>query len=88
MLLIARIDAESGKLISSNVDIEDHDHILGTTVKATNSLAEAISEAEGKGASAAEVNNVEKTWTEHHKLSTFNEGILLLFTVSSDPNIC
>ena len=92
MLLIARTDAESGKLISSTVDILDHEYIKcvhfilyarwscetdsvlrGTTVPGKG-LAEVIQEAELRGATAAEIDKVEKDWLVEHPLCTFNQG--------------
>ena len=32
MLLLARSDAESARLLSSTVDVADHEFVLGTTV--------------------------------------------------------
>lgn len=75
MLLIARTDSESGKLISSNVDIADHAHILGTTKQSTLSLAHVLSNAEARGASAAETDTVEREWTTEHVLVTFDQGM-------------
>ncbi|RDB29201.1 2-methylisocitrate lyase, mitochondrial [Hypsizygus marmoreus] len=75
MLLIARTDSESGKLIASNVDTADHEHILGTTTPATESLAQVLSDAEARGASGAEVDQLEKDWTASHELSTFNHAV-------------
>ena len=77
MLLIARTDAETASLISSTVDINDHQYILGTT-KSGSALAEEISEAETRGATSDELQNMESRWFEIHKLCTFNEGLNLL----------
>ena len=74
MLLIARTDSESGKLISSDVDVSDHEFILGTTTKSTKSLAQLISEAETRGATGAEIDQLEKDWTAGHDMVTFNQG--------------
>ncbi|KAJ3521989.1 hypothetical protein NM688_g8940 [Phlebia brevispora] len=74
MLLIARTDAESGRLISSTVDVLDHEFIRGTTVPGKG-LAELIQEAEARGATAAEVDSIEKDWLETHPLMTFNEAV-------------
>jgi len=75
MLLIARTDSESGKLISSNVDISDHEFIVGTTTKGSNSLAQVLANAEARGASGAEVDQLEKEWTESHDMCTFNQAV-------------
>lgn len=80
MLLIARSDAESGKLISSNVDINDHEFIIGTTTPGT-PLADEIAEAEMQGATAAELETIEKKWIREHKMCTFNQGKHVFFVV-------
>lgn len=77
MLLIARTDAESARLISSTVDVRDHQHILGVAADSwgeRRALAEAVEEAEASGASAAEVGKVESEWLERNKLLTFDQG--------------
>lgn len=74
MVLIARTDAESGKLISSTVDVLDHEYIKGTTVPGKG-LAEVIQEAEARGATGAEVDKIEKEWLEQHPLCTFNQAV-------------
>lgn len=73
MHVIARTDSESGKLISSTVDPDDHEFILGTTKKGK-ALAQVLAEAEANGASGAEVDMLEKEWTEKNKLCTFDQG--------------
>ncbi|KAF8899206.1 isocitrate lyase [Infundibulicybe gibba] len=75
MLLIARTDSESGKLISSTVDVNDHEFVLGTTTKGTKGLAQVLDEAEARGATGAEVDQLEKSWTEDHKMCTFNQAV-------------
>lgn len=87
MLLIARTDSESARLISSNVDISDHEFILGTTTKGTDSLAQVLAEAEAKGATGAQIDLLEKEWSESHHMCTFNEGAVIptpLRTVAHD----
>jgi len=87
MLLIARTDSESGKLISSNVDITDHEFIVGTITKGSRPLAQVLAEAEAKGATGAEVDRLEREWTESHEMCTFNQGklsrTLFLFALTS-----
>ncbi|KAM6498624.1 isocitrate lyase [Amanita muscaria] len=75
MLLIARTDSESGKLLSSNIDSADHEHILGTTTQDKRALAEVLAEAEAKGASGLEIDRVEKEWMSNHELCTFNQAV-------------
>jgi isocitrate lyase len=74
MLLIARTDSEAGKLISSTVDVADHEFILGTTKPASKSLAQVVSEAEAAGKSGREIDQVEDVWLRDHPLCTFNQG--------------
>ena len=75
MLLIARTDAESAKLISSTVDVADHEFIIGTTTPG-NALADEVAQAEADGASAAELEALETKWLKEHDMCTFNEGRL------------
>ncbi|KLO15061.1 isocitrate lyase and phosphorylmutase [Schizopora paradoxa] len=74
MLLIARTDAESAKLISSTVDVADHEFIIGTTTPG-NALADEVSQAEADGASAAELEALETKWLKEHDMCTFNEAV-------------
>ena len=74
MLLIARTDSESGNLLSSNIDIADHEFILGTTIPSSKSLAQILSDAEARGATGPEIDALELEWTASHKMCTFNEG--------------
>lgn len=81
MLLIARTDAESAKLISSNIDAADHPYILGTTHAGADvvPLAEALANAEATGKTGPEIDQLEAEWTSGHELCTFDEGDLLSF---------
>lgn len=76
MLLIARTDSEAGKLISSTVDMNDHEFIKGVTTPASKSLAQVLQEAEATGKSGKEIDHIEAAWVTSHKLVTFNEGVL------------
>ena len=73
-LLIARTDSESGKLISSAIDVRDHEYILGVT-EDVEPLAETLQAMELEGASGAEIDKYEAEWVNEHKLVTFDEGI-------------
>ena len=72
-LVIARTDAESGKLLSSAVDARDHEFILGLT-EDVEPLAETIQIMESEGASGAEIDAFEVKWVKDHKLVSFDEG--------------
>ncbi|KAL6304898.1 isocitrate lyase and phosphorylmutase [Sparassis latifolia] len=74
MLLIARTDAESAKLLSSTVDVLDHEFIRGVTVPDT-PLAEVIARAEADGRSGSEVDSIEKAWLARNPMCTFNEAV-------------
>ena len=73
-LLIARTDAQSGKLLSSTVDIRDHEFILGVN-KDQEPLAERLQAMESRGASAYDIDAFESEWVENCELMTFDEGM-------------
>lgn len=77
-LLIARTDSESGKLISSAVDVRDHEFILGVT-EDIEPLAETLQAMELGGASGAEIDKYEAEWVKKHKLVTFDEGLISVY---------
>ncbi|KAK0633966.1 2-methylisocitrate lyase-like protein [Immersiella caudata] len=78
-LVIARTDSESGKLLSSSIDVRDHEFILGVADPAVESLAETLSAMEAKGASGAEIDAFEAQWVKSTKLVTFNEAAVAHF---------
>ncbi|EIN14412.1 isocitrate lyase [Punctularia strigosozonata HHB-11173 SS5] len=76
MILIARTDSESGKLISSTVDVSDHDYIKGCPTSGHEKpLSVLIAEAEAQGATGAQIDELEQKWTEEHTLCTFHEAV-------------
>ncbi|GJJ09939.1 hypothetical protein Clacol_004163 [Clathrus columnatus] len=72
--IVARTDADSARLISSNIDPADHEFILGTTI-AGRGLAELLAEAEIRGASGDELDAIEAEWMEKHQLVTFDQAV-------------
>jgi isocitrate lyase len=72
-LVIARTDSESGKLLSSAIDVRDHEFILGVT-EDVEPLAEVLQRMEMDGAPAPEIDQYEVAWTKNHKLMTYDEG--------------
>jgi len=74
MLLIARTDSESAKLISSSVDSADHEFILGTTVGGEG-LSETLDRAEREGRTGPEINTLEAEWLKGHPLMTFDQAV-------------
>ncbi|KAJ5732461.1 hypothetical protein N7493_003942 [Penicillium malachiteum] len=73
-LVIARTDSESGKLISSAIDVRDHEFILGVTEE-VEPLAETLQAMEREGASPAEIDAYELDWVKEHKLVTLDEAV-------------
>lgn len=78
-LVIARTDSESGKLLSSSIDVRDHEFILGVADPSVTSLAETLAEMEAKGASGAEIDAFEAKWVKSTKLVTFDEAAIAHF---------
>jgi isocitrate lyase len=76
-IIIARTDADSGKLLSSSIDVRDHEFILGVTEE-TEPLAETLQAMELKGAPGQEIDAYEANWVKEHQLVTFDEGNLLI----------
>lgn len=74
-LVIARTDSESGKLLSSAIDVRDHEFILGVTQN-TEPLAEQLQAMELGGAPGPEIDAFEARWVKEHKLITFDEAVL------------
>ncbi|KIV77764.1 isocitrate lyase [Exophiala sideris] len=73
-LVIARTDSESGKLLSSAIDVRDHEYILGVAEE-TEPLSEVLQEMELKGASGPDIDAFESAWVKKHKLVTFDEAV-------------
>ncbi|KAK4133553.1 isocitrate lyase and phosphorylmutase [Trichocladium antarcticum] len=84
-LVIARTDSESGKLLSSSIDVRDHEFILGVADPAVESLAETLAAMEAKGASGAEIDAFEASWVKTTKLVTFDEAAVAHLTAHGVP---
>ena len=84
-LVIARTDSESGKLLSSAIDVRDHEFILGVT-EDSDSLADQIQAMELKGAAGPEIDAFEADWVKSHILCTFDEGKLQSILEAADYN--
>lgn len=76
-LLISRTDSESAKLISTNIDVRDHEFIKGAynLPAGTKSLSETLAEKEAEGVHGAELDKVERDWMDGVTLVTFNEAV-------------
>lgn len=78
-LVIARTDSESGKLLSSAIDVRDHEFILGVAEEGIEPLAETLQEMEVAGASGAEIDIFEANWVKKTKLVPCDEAIVQQF---------
>lgn len=72
-ILIARTDSGSGKLLSSTVDVRDHEFILGVN-RQDHPLSERLQALEMQGATARDIDAFESEWVKEHHLMTFDEG--------------
>src|SRR5579871_6001324 len=60
-LLIARTDSESGRLLSSAIDVRDHEFILGVNQE-SEPLSEILQAMEMEGVSGTEIDKFETEW--------------------------
>ncbi|KFY40941.1 hypothetical protein V494_03265 [Pseudogymnoascus sp. VKM F-4513 (FW-928)] len=84
-LVIARTDSESGKLISSAIDVRDHEFILGVADPAIKPLAETLQAMEQSGAKGAEIDAFEAEWVKNTKLVSFDEAAVQAFQARGVP---
>jgi len=75
-LVIARTDSESGKLLSSAVDIRDHEFILGVAEEGIEPLAETLQAMEQAGATGAEIDIFEADWVKKTELISCDEAVV------------
>ncbi|KAI5922346.1 isocitrate lyase [Camillea tinctor] len=73
-LVIARTDSESGRLLSSAIDVRDHEFILGVAEEGIAPLAETLQQMEAAGASGPEIDAYEANWVKKTRLVTFDEA--------------
>ncbi|KAH6724914.1 isocitrate lyase [Leptodontidium sp. MPI-SDFR-AT-0119] len=78
-LVIARTDSESGKLLSSAIDVRDHEFILGVAEDGIEPLAETLQAMELAGASGAEIDIFEAEWVKSTKLVSCDEAVVQQF---------
>lgn len=78
-LVLARTDSESGKLLSSAIDVRDHEFILGVAEEGLAPLAETIQAMELSGATGAEIDKFEADWVKNTKLVSFDEAAVAHF---------
>ncbi|ESZ91018.1 isocitrate lyase [Sclerotinia borealis F-4128] len=75
-LVIARTDSESGRLLSSAIDVRDHEFIKGVTEDGIESLAETLQAMESSGATGAEIDTFEAEWVKKTELVTCDEAVI------------
>ncbi|RFU33536.1 hypothetical protein B7463_g2836, partial [Scytalidium lignicola] len=75
-LVIARTDSESGKLLSSAIDVRDHEFILGVADPNIEPLAETLQAMELNDASGEEINVFEADWVKKTEMMTCDEAIV------------
>ncbi|KAK4102325.1 isocitrate lyase and phosphorylmutase [Parathielavia hyrcaniae] len=85
-LVIARTDSESGKLLSSSIDVRDHEFILGVADPAIEPLAETLAAMEARGAPGAEIDAFEAAWVKDTKLVTFDEAAVAHLQAHGDAS--
>ncbi|KAL0911322.1 hypothetical protein M5K25_019455 [Dendrobium thyrsiflorum] len=77
-VLVARTDAVAATLIQSNVDLRDHQFILGATNPdlRRRSLAAVLSAAMAAGKTGAELQAIEDDWLSRAGLMTFSDAVI------------
>ncbi|KAJ8067530.1 hypothetical protein OCU04_004872 [Sclerotinia nivalis] len=75
-LVIARTDSESGKLLSSAIDVRDHEFIKGVAEDGIEPLAETLQAMEFSGATEAEIDIFEAEWVKKTELMTCDEAVV------------
>ncbi|KAI9056192.1 hypothetical protein LZ554_001120 [Drepanopeziza brunnea f. sp. 'monogermtubi'] len=85
-LVIARTDSESGKLLSSAIDVRDHEFILGVAEDGIEPLAETLQGMELAGATGAEIDAFEADWVKSTKLVTCDEAVVKQFEARGVSN--
>lgn len=100
MLVIARTDAESGRLLSSSIDAGDHPYVMiflnifspsviddprvNRFILGTTMPGQPLAEALAGAVNAADAARVEKEWDATHPLMTFDEGKSIFLHISLD----
>ena len=73
-LIFGRSDAESGALLSSAIDVRDHEFILGVNDETAEPLSQKLQAMEAAGAPAHEIDKFESDWMKSHPLMTFDQA--------------
>jgi isocitrate lyase len=75
-LIVARTDAESATLITTNIDPRDHGFILGSTNPKLRALNDLMLEADGKGLQGAQLEAIESQWLKEACVKRFDEAVV------------
>ncbi|RKF75699.1 2-methylisocitrate lyase, mitochondrial [Golovinomyces cichoracearum] len=75
-ILIARTDSQSGKLLSSAIDVRDHEFILGVVDDKLEPLSETLQLMEQRGATLDEIETYESCWLKNTKIMTCDEAMV------------
>lgn len=74
-LIVARSDSEAATLLTSNIDARDHYFIKGCTNATLAPLSVVLAEAQAKGASGAEVADIQAEWLAQADLKTYQQTV-------------
>jgi isocitrate lyase len=75
LVIVARTDSEAATLLDSNIDPRDHPFIIGATNAELEGLVSLLSSAQERGASQAEVQEINNTWDQKAGLMTYFECV-------------
>ncbi|RKF59197.1 2-methylisocitrate lyase, mitochondrial [Golovinomyces cichoracearum] len=75
-ILIARTDSQSGKLLSSAIDVRDHEFILGVVDDKLEPLSETLQVMEQRRATLDEIETYESCWLKNTKIMTCDEAMI------------
>jgi isocitrate lyase len=73
-IVVARSDAEAATLISSNIDVRDHEFLVGATVELP-PLATLMTEAEQQGKSGSALQAIEDEWIAKAGLKRYGTAV-------------
>lgn len=72
LIIVARTDAESARLLDNNIDARDHPFILGTTNEKLPSLNEVIQKSIARG--TTDTDHITRDWMDQAQLMTFEQA--------------
>ncbi|KAJ1551554.1 isocitrate lyase 1, partial [Nowakowskiella sp. JEL0078] len=84
-LIVARTDAESATLLTSNIDSRDHPFVLGSTNLGLPSLARCLEVALLNGATGEALQKVEDDWVASAGIMLYSEAVVNALNESRNP---